>query len=253
MRAPNLEGWRTPRVGICMAFKLRLQIFFVILTVVPLLVGGWMIQRTVIESRRSSIDQRLATGVGTLGAQYATISDSGRKALQRLASNQEFQQAILDKDAKSVQKLADAAAGGNVVFAVTDANGKPLTRKPLPGMTRIKSLPIISDNARRDGHGLCRRRAPDRSAAAVGQGRDARRGRRDEPRQPAAARRPAGAASARARARQPVRSQPAGCEVPVGRAPGRVVGRGGALSPAPARLVRRTPSSCASRSSWACC
>ena len=56
-----------------MAFKLRLQIFFLILTVLPLLVGGWMIQRTVVESRRSSIDQRLAGGVGALGSQYASV------------------------------------------------------------------------------------------------------------------------------------------------------------------------------------
>ena len=32
-----------------------------------------MIQRTVIDSKRSAVDQRLATGVGTLGSQYADV------------------------------------------------------------------------------------------------------------------------------------------------------------------------------------
>jgi len=77
-----------------MAFKLRLQIFFLILTVVPLLVGGWMIQRTVVESRRSSIDQQLASGVGTLGTQYAGALTSGRRALTTLPGSLQLQRAI---------------------------------------------------------------------------------------------------------------------------------------------------------------
>ena len=40
-----------------------------------------MIQRTVIESHRTSIDQQLATGVGTLGAQYASVLGAGEHAL----------------------------------------------------------------------------------------------------------------------------------------------------------------------------
>jgi hypothetical protein len=81
-----------------LAFKLRLQIFFVILTVLPLLVGGWMIQRTVVESRRSSIDQRLAAGVRTLGTQYSTVLDASDTALNALPNNSQLQQAVVDKD-----------------------------------------------------------------------------------------------------------------------------------------------------------
>ena len=85
-----------------MAFKLRLQIFFVILTVVPLLVGGWIIQRTVLESRKSSIDQRLASGVGTLGAQYAALENAGVDALKDVKGNEDLNAALLNKNKAAV-------------------------------------------------------------------------------------------------------------------------------------------------------
>src|SRR3954468_1582011 len=107
-----------------MAFKLRLQIFFVILTVVPLLVGGWMIQRTVVESRRSSIDQRLASGVRTLGTQYAAALESGRQQLEALPRNGQLQAAIVAKDVGAVRKLVNLSEGGAVRIVVKDASGK---------------------------------------------------------------------------------------------------------------------------------
>src|SRR4029077_6574782 len=103
---------RTLRVGVpcewesCMAFKLRLQIFFLILTVVPLLVGGWMIQRTVIDSKRSAVDQRLATGVGTLGTQYAGVLAAGRRALATVPQERPLQRAIVDQDNKTIASIA---------------------------------------------------------------------------------------------------------------------------------------------------
>ena len=116
-----------------MAFKLRLQIFFLILTVLPLLVGGWMIQRTVVESRRSSIDQRLAGGVGTLGAQYAAVLVSGKRVLATLPSNSELQKAIADKDSDAVRERVELAPGDVLRITVKDASGKLIagTRRPM--------------------------------------------------------------------------------------------------------------------------
>jgi diguanylate cyclase (GGDEF)-like protein len=113
-----------------MAFKLRLQIFFLILTVLPLLVGGWMIQRTVVESRRSSVDQRLAGGVGTLGAQYASVLASGRRELETLPRNGQLQAAIASKDYPTVRRLVDLAQGGGLRIVVTDASGKRIAGTP---------------------------------------------------------------------------------------------------------------------------
>jgi diguanylate cyclase (GGDEF)-like protein len=120
-----------------MAFKLRLQIFFLILTVLPLLVGGWMIQRTVVESRRSSIDQRLASGVGPLGAQYAADLTSGRRELETLARNSQLQRAIVDNDVQTVRKLTEIASGDGLRFTVQDGGDRWLAGKPPVGAREI--------------------------------------------------------------------------------------------------------------------
>jgi hypothetical protein len=120
-----------------MAFKLRLQIFFLILTVLPLLVGGWMIQRTVVASKRSSIDQRLASGVGTLGTEYAALLKSGRDELASLPNNVEMQKAIVTNDRPTVKRLADLASRGGLVITVADRNGKLMTSQQPPGVPEI--------------------------------------------------------------------------------------------------------------------
>ena len=130
-----------------MAFKLRLQIFFLILTVVPLLVGGWMIQRTVVESRRSSVDQRLAGGVGTLGAQYAAVLESGRRELETLPRNGQLQTAIVNKDYSTVSASSSTSPqGGGLRIIVKDPSGKLIAgtsrRRPRARSARERSARI---------------------------------------------------------------------------------------------------------------
>ncbi len=120
-----------------MAFKLRLQIFFLILTVLPLLVGGWMIQRTVVDSQRSAIDQRLAGGVGTLGAQYAALLTSGRRELGSLPKNGDLQRAIVTNDRTAVIRLAEIASRDGLEITVAGADGKLITPEPAPGTRPI--------------------------------------------------------------------------------------------------------------------
>ena len=120
-----------------MAFKLRLQIFFVILTVVPLLVGGWIIQRTVLESRKSSIDQRLASGVGTLGAQYAALESSGVDALKDVKGNEDLTTALLNNQKAVVVKYAQDASRRNLVVTVEDGNKQLITQPAPVGATEI--------------------------------------------------------------------------------------------------------------------
>jgi diguanylate cyclase (GGDEF)-like protein len=143
-----------------MAFKLRLQIFFLILTVLPLLVGGWMIQRTVVESRRSSVDQRLAGGVGTLGAQYAGTLVSGRRILATLPRNGQLQTAIDRKDYPTVSKLVDIAGGDGLRITVEDRTGKliagsrPETARAID-KTKIGTNPVLATvTAYADGSAL---------------------------------------------------------------------------------------------------
>jgi diguanylate cyclase (GGDEF)-like protein len=82
-----------------------------------------MIQRTVIESRRSSIDRQLATGVGTLGTQYATILGLADSALDQVPRLQELQKAIvqnaaLAKKRADVTRITKQAAANGVEITV---------------------------------------------------------------------------------------------------------------------------------------
>ncbi len=129
-----------------MAFKLRLQIFFLILTVLPLLVGGWMIQRTVVESRRSSVDQRLANGVRTLGSQYASVLESGESVLKTLPRNTELQQAIAEKDLAKVRLLADIVPGAVLRITVKNASGEPIAGAPPANGRLIDTVRIGPDS-----------------------------------------------------------------------------------------------------------
>ena len=86
-----------------------------------------MIQRTVIDSRKSAVDQQLATGVGTLGTQYAGVLAAGNRALDTVPNNDQLQRAIIDDDRKRVKEIASAASGGGLLVTVEDPNGKVLS------------------------------------------------------------------------------------------------------------------------------
>ena len=102
-----------------------------------------MIQRTVVESRRSSIDQRLATGVGTLGSQYTAVLASSKTALNALPNNALLQRAILDHDKATVRKLTDLASAGGLVLTITNEQGNLLTDKQPVGALPIGTTKIV--------------------------------------------------------------------------------------------------------------
>jgi HAMP domain-containing protein len=108
-----------------------------------------MIQRTVIQSRRSSIDQRLAGGVGTLGAQYAALLFAGKRVLTTLPSYPPLQRALAAGDNETVIKLAAIAAGDGLQVTVKDASGKLLTPPAGVGTRAIGSpRQIGADNVK---------------------------------------------------------------------------------------------------------
>jgi diguanylate cyclase (GGDEF)-like protein len=88
-----------------------------------------MIQRTVIESERSSIDHRLATGVGNLAAQYGSILGQATTALQQVPRSQELQKAVIENAGAATRKadvsrvVKQASADG---VQITVAQGKTL-------------------------------------------------------------------------------------------------------------------------------
>jgi diguanylate cyclase (GGDEF)-like protein len=101
-----------------------------------------MIQRTVVESRRSAIDQQLAAGVGTLGAQYSSVLSSSNTALRGLANNTQLQRAILANEKSVVRKLAALTSNGGLFITIARGNASLLTQKPPPGAVPIGSTRI---------------------------------------------------------------------------------------------------------------
>jgi diguanylate cyclase (GGDEF)-like protein len=101
-----------------------------------------MIQRTVIETHASSIDQRLAVGVGTLGAQYSAVLNSASTALNGLANNSELQRAIVGGRKGSVRRLTALTSTGGLLITIADGRNRLMTQKPTPGAIPIKSIRI---------------------------------------------------------------------------------------------------------------
>jgi diguanylate cyclase (GGDEF)-like protein len=95
-----------------------------------------MIQRTVIDSHRSTIDQQLATGVGTLGAQYASVLASGRRALKNFPKSDQLQKAIVTGDKATVAQVAEQQSGPGLRVTV-EQGGKLLTPPAPPGSREI--------------------------------------------------------------------------------------------------------------------
>jgi diguanylate cyclase (GGDEF)-like protein len=95
-----------------------------------------MIQRTVIASRRDSIDHRLATGVGTLGTQYAAVLASGRRALVAVPRSEQLQKAIVLGDKARVAEIADQQSSPGLRITV-EQGGKLLTQGPPKGARDI--------------------------------------------------------------------------------------------------------------------
>jgi diguanylate cyclase (GGDEF)-like protein len=117
-----------------------------------------MIQRTVIESNKSSTDHRLATGVGTLGAQYASILDLATTALNRLPLSSDLQAAIVLKQPKDVARIARQASAAGVQITV-EQGGTLLTPKQddgalSVGSRQIKTKPISTVSVYVDTGGL---------------------------------------------------------------------------------------------------
>ena len=99
-----------------------------------------MIQRTVIESRKTAIDQRLAGGLRALGAQYSAVLQSSSSALNGLASNVLMQRAVTARppDKGTVRKLVALTSKGGLIITVADADGKLLTPAQTPNASLIQ-------------------------------------------------------------------------------------------------------------------
>ena len=111
-----------------MAFKYRLQIFFVILTILPLLAAGWAISGISAKNRTNRTDQQLAITLSAAEVSYTQDKTAARTVASQLARTPEVQQLLADpspREQDSLGDLLDAASAGRAFrLAAYDANGQ---------------------------------------------------------------------------------------------------------------------------------
>src|SRR4051795_7116229 len=78
-----------------MPFKYRLHVFFLILTILPLLLAGWVIQGVSGRNQENQVDGRLITTLAGASRTYTSVVDQARMSLILLARQPGFQRAVL--------------------------------------------------------------------------------------------------------------------------------------------------------------
>ena len=119
-----------------MAFKYRLQIFFVILTILPLLAAGWAISGISAKNRTNRTDQQLAISLSTAEVSWAQDKTGARttaKQLARTALVQNLLAAPNPTNDASLGQLLDAASTGEH-FRLAAYPGTTTTGTPLAGI-----------------------------------------------------------------------------------------------------------------------
>jgi diguanylate cyclase (GGDEF)-like protein len=117
-----------------MPFKYRLHVFFLILTILPLLLAGWIIQGVSGRNQENQVDSRLITTLAGASRTYTSVVDGARQGLILLAQRPDLQRALLDKD-----KQALAATLGR--FNVADLSVEAVDPK---GNVLAGSLPPVA-------------------------------------------------------------------------------------------------------------
>src|SRR5436309_2731365 len=105
-----------------MAFKYILQIFFVILTILPLLAAGWAISGISAKNRTNRTDQQLAVTLSAAEVSWAQDRTAAQTTAYLLASTAQVQRLLriansklpataLTQNKGNLAKLLDAATG----------------------------------------------------------------------------------------------------------------------------------------------
>lgn len=119
-----------------MAFKYRLHLFFVILTILPLLVAGWVIQGIAIDGRFASADRRLSTALERAGDRYQTVSTDGTRLLQRITRDPDLLKAVATSSRVRASGIVEKAKGDEALsglsVSITDFKGRRIAGEAPP-------------------------------------------------------------------------------------------------------------------------
>jgi diguanylate cyclase (GGDEF)-like protein len=117
-----------------MAFKYRLQIFFVILTILPLLAAGWAISGISAKNRTNRTDQQLATTLSAAEVSYAQDHTAADITAKEFASSLDVQQLLRTTTFVGKGTLGNlmetATDGANFRLTAYDRSGKLLAGTP---------------------------------------------------------------------------------------------------------------------------
>src|SRR5689334_24918297 len=86
-----------------MPFKYRLHVFFLILTILPLLLAGWIIQGVSGRNQENQVDSRLITTLAGASRTYTSVVDRGHTALVILAKQPGIQDAVVHRKGKVLE------------------------------------------------------------------------------------------------------------------------------------------------------
>jgi len=87
------------------SFKLKLALYFVLLTLLPAGAAVWGFTSASAESAARRVDARLQADVGVALARYQERADAAQAAAARLAASRPFQLALLHRDAAALERL----------------------------------------------------------------------------------------------------------------------------------------------------
>ena len=157
-----------------MPFKYRLQIFFVILTILPLAVAGWAIQEISATNRADRVDLELAATADAAAATYRGRTAEATNLAAVLASQPEVQAALRTGDTQQLERIfATAEERTGLPLYAVDANQKVIAGTQPVGAGAGDAFAAEVSGGGRPDRG---RRPAQGGAAGPGQGCAARPG-----------------------------------------------------------------------------
>jgi diguanylate cyclase (GGDEF)-like protein len=118
-----------------MAFKYRLQIFFVILTILPLAAAGWAISGISGKNRTNRSDQQLGIVLGNGEVAFANLHSAGSATAQQVAQRPDVQRYLRKSGVQGNRVLLQQVLAGvnqNNPFDLyaLDSNNLPIANSP---------------------------------------------------------------------------------------------------------------------------
>jgi diguanylate cyclase (GGDEF)-like protein len=145
------------------SFGRRLDLFFLLIVLVPTLALIAVVLVVSEDSRKGKADARLAAGLDTATGLYSERVDAARPDARALARDPELAQAIVSSDAAARQAFADAAvtSRGLAAIALLDSAGAELASAGSPDAIAFAEITLAQGGETSGTLRVSRTLAPD--------------------------------------------------------------------------------------------